>query len=102
VARLLSAANPDDAWLLASYGVKYVYAPAPVASSVSGGLDSAGGFGGASAPGRGARAWVVDEKPTLTSLDTDPDPLRPLWVVANLLGLVTCIVLAAPERRRRR
>jgi hypothetical protein len=28
--------------------------------------------------------------------------LRPLWVVVDLLALVTCLVLAAPERRRRR
>ena len=101
VTRLLSSARTEDAGLLASYGVKYVYAPAPVASSVSGGLDSANGFGGASAPGRGSRAWVVDEPTTLKSLDDDRDPLRPVWVLANLLALVSCIVLAAPERRRR-
>jgi hypothetical protein len=88
--------------MLASYGIKYVYAPAPVAASVSGGLDSANGFGGASAPGRGARAWVVQEPTTLESLDDHRDPLRPVWVLASLLALVTGIVLAAPERRRRR
>jgi hypothetical protein len=101
VARLLSSARPGDAALLASYGVKYVFAPAPVASSVSGGLDSAGGFGGASAPPRGSRAWVVDEPTNLRSLDDHHDPLRPVWVLADVLALLTCIVLAAPERRRR-
>jgi hypothetical protein len=102
VARLLSSARPQDAGMLASYGVKYVYAPAPVAASVSGGLDSANGFGGASAPGRGSRAWVVQERTTLDSLDGDRDVLRPVWVVAEVLALITCIVLAAPERRQRR
>jgi len=102
VARLLSSAEAGDAALLASYGVKYVYAPAPVASSVSGGLDSADGFSGASAPGRGSRSWVVEEKTSLTSVDDSRDALRPAWVLVNLLALVTCIVLAAPERRRRR
>jgi GT2 family glycosyltransferase len=102
VARLLSSARADDAALLASYGVKYVYAPAPVAAAVSGGLDSANGFGGASAPGRRSRAWVVQEPTSLASLSHDRSQLRPAWVLANLLGLVTTIVLAAPERRRRR
>ena len=77
-------------------------APAPVADSVSGGLDSANGFGGASAPGRGSRAWVVQEPTTLGSVDADRDALRPVWVLGSLLALVTGIVLAAPERRRRR
>jgi hypothetical protein len=102
VTRLLSSARPQDAAALASYGVKYVYAPAPVAASVSGGLDSANGFGGASAPGRGSRAWVVQQRTTLDSLDSERDPLRRVWVLANVLALVTGLVLAAPERRRRR
>jgi len=102
VARLLSSARADDAKLLASYGVRYVYAPAPVAASVSGGLDSANGFGGASAPGRGSRAWVVQDRTTLTGLDDERAALRPVWVLVDLLTLVTCVVLAAPERRRRR
>ena len=102
VARLLSSARPQDAGMLASYGIKYVYAPAPVAASVSGGLDAANGFGGASAPSRRSRAWVVQAPTTLESLDHHRDPLRPVWVLASLLALVTGIVLAAPERRRRR
>jgi GT2 family glycosyltransferase len=101
VARLLSSPRNEDARLLASYGVKYVYAPAPVAASVSGGLDQANGFGGASAPGR-ARAWVVDGVPTLTGLDDTRATFRPAWVLVDLLTLVTCLVLAAPERRRQR
>jgi hypothetical protein len=102
VARLLSSARPDDSSLLASYGVRYVYAPAPVAGAVSGGLDAANGFGGASAPGRGSRAWVVQGHTSLSSLDRDRAELRPLWVVVDLLALATCLVLAAPERRRQR
>jgi GT2 family glycosyltransferase len=102
VARLLSSAEPGDGALLASYGVRYVYAPAPVAGPVIGGLDSANGFGGASAPGRGSRAWVVQGSTSLKSLSDDRALLRPALVVIDLLALATCVVLAAPERRRRR
>jgi hypothetical protein len=101
VARLLSSARADDAARLTSYGVRYVYAPAPVSAAVIGGLDSAPGFGRASAPGR-SRAWVVQGPASLTSLDDERAVLRPLWVVIDLLALATCVVLAAPERRRRR
>lgn len=101
VERLLSSADDGDAALLASYGVKYVYAPAPVADVVSGGFDAANGFGSASAPVR-ARAWVVQEEPTLTSLDGGRALLRPVWVGACAVGWVVCLVLAAPERKRRR
>jgi GT2 family glycosyltransferase len=101
VERLLSNAHPGDARLLASYGVKYVYAPAPVDGVVSGGIDAAAGFGGASAPAAGARAWVVQATPTMTGISDHRAWLRPLWVLLSLLTLVTCIVLAAPERRRR-
>jgi len=102
VARLLSSAQPDDAARLAAYGVRYVYAPAPVAASVSGGLDSANGFGGASAPARGARAWVVQGDTTLAALGDDRSTLRPVWLLVEVLALLTAVVLAAPERRRRR
>ncbi len=102
VERLLSDAGPEDVALLASYGVKYVYAPPPVAGVVNGGLDAASGLGGASGPARGSRAWVVQEETTLTSVDDARAWLRPLWVAIALLGLLTTVVLAAPERRRRR
>ncbi len=101
VGRLLSSAGPDDSALLASYGIKYVYAPAPVASSVSGGLDATPGLGGASAPSHGSRAWVVQHDTSLGALPSDRARLRPLWVTAALLSAVTMIVMAAPERRRR-
>jgi hypothetical protein len=102
VTRLVSDPAEGDARELASYGVKYVYAPAPVSATVSGGLDSADGLGGASAPARGSRAWVVQEPTTLTSLARDRATWRPLWVTVDVLALLTCLVLAAPERRRRR
>jgi hypothetical protein len=72
-----------------------------VSALVSGGLDSANGFGGASAPARGSRAWVVQQPATFASLRDDRAALRPVWVGVALLTLVTCLVLAAPERRRR-
>jgi GT2 family glycosyltransferase len=102
VARLLSSARPEDARVLAAYGVRYVYAPAPVAASVIGGMDSANGFGGASAPGRGSRAWVVEDATSLTALDDGRAVLRPVWVLIDLLALATGLVLAAPERKRLR
>ncbi len=102
VERLLSDARPDDAALLASYGVKYVYAPPPVAGVVSGGLDAASGLGGASGPAQGSRAWVVQDETSLASIDDSRAWLRPVWVVTALLALLVTAVLAAPERRRRR
>jgi hypothetical protein len=101
VERLLSTAGPQDAARLATYGIKYVYAPAPVSDAVSGGFDAAGGFGSSGAPGAADRAWVVQARPTLTSLDRDRDWLRPIWVTVDLVALLTSLVLAAPERRRR-
>ena len=101
VERLLSTARTTDADLLASYGVKYVYAPAPVAGVVSGGLDAAPGFGGASGPARGSRAWVVQADTSLGSLVDDRAVLRPAWVLVALLTLLTSAVLAAPERSSR-
>ncbi|MCW2854854.1 MAG: glycosyl transferase, family 2 [Marmoricola sp.] len=101
VERVLSNPLPGDARTLASYGIKYVYAPAPVAGVVSGGFDAADGFGGASAPAAGARAWVVQETPSLTGINSHRAWLRPLWVTLSLLTLITCLVLAAPDRRRR-
>jgi len=102
VERLLSDARDDDVPLLASYGVKYVYAPPPVAGVVSGGMDAASGLGGASGPARGSRAWVVQDDTTLSSVDDSRAWLRPIWITISLLALVTTAVLAAPERRRRR
>ncbi|RNL78633.1 glycosyltransferase family 2 protein [Nocardioides marmorisolisilvae] len=101
VERLLSTADDGDAALLASYGVKYVYAPAPVADVVSGGFDAANDFGSASAPLH-ARAWVVQVDPSLTSVADQRAWLRPAWVATCVIGWLACLVLAAPERRRRR
>ncbi len=102
VERLLSDARPGDVALLASYGVKYVYAPPPVAGVVSGGMDAASGLGGASGPAAGSRAWVVQDETSTTSVDDSRAWLRPIWIAIALLTLLTTAVLAAPERRRRR
>ncbi|MCX6397022.1 MAG: glycosyltransferase family 2 protein [Propionibacteriales bacterium] len=101
IERILSTARPEDAALLASYGVKYVYAPAPVSGSVSGGFDAAPGFTPGSEPKAGTRAWIVEAPSSLTSVDDHRAWLRPLWVLISVLTLVTALVLAAPERRRR-
>ncbi|MFL6062373.1 MAG: hypothetical protein ACJ72E_14160, partial [Marmoricola sp.] len=73
----------------------------PVAGVVSGGFDAAQGFGAASAPAHGSRAWVVLEPTSLSSLDHGRAWLRPLWVAISLITLLVSLVLAAPERRRR-
>lgn len=101
VERLLSDSRTDDVALLASYGVKYVYAPPPVAGVVSGGMDAASGLGGASGPASGSRAWVVQDETTMSSVDDSRAWLRPIWITIALLALLTTAVLAAPERRRR-
>lgn len=101
VERLLSTPRPDDAGLLASYGVKYVYAPSPVAGAVSGGFDAAPGFTPGSEPKPGTRTWIVESTTSLTSIDDSRAWLRPLWVLISVLTLVTAMVLAAPDRRRR-
>ncbi|HET6151526.1 MAG TPA: glycosyltransferase family 2 protein [Marmoricola sp.] len=101
VERLLSSAKPGDATLLASYGVKYVYAPAPVASVVSGGFDAAYGFLPASAPARGSRAWMVQPTTSLSHVVVQRAWLRPGWIAISLLTILVGLVLAAPERRRR-
>lgn len=102
VERLLSDARSGDVPLLATYGVKYVYAPPPVAGVVSGGMDAASGLGGASGPAQGSRAWVVQQDTSLSSVDDSRAWLRPVWVMVALIALLTTAVLAAPERRRRR
>jgi hypothetical protein len=101
VERLLSTADDGDAALLASYGVKYVYAPAPVADVVSGGFDAANDFGSASAPLH-ARAWVVQVDPSTRSVADQRAWLRPVWVATCVVTWLVCLVLAAPERKRRR
>lgn len=83
---------------LAQYGVQYVFAPAPVADAVSGGLDAAGGLSSASAPAPGTRAWRVEHEGSLDSLDHDRALLRPLFLVIQLLTLIALISLAVPER----
>lgn len=99
VERLLSTDLPDGAAKLASYGVSYVYAPAPVSPSVSGGLDAANGLSGASATAAHARAWHVDARPTLGSVHTEPSRLHPLLLVVQLLTALGVLIGALPGRR---
>ncbi|MCW2782479.1 MAG: glycosyl transferase, family 2 [Marmoricola sp.] len=99
VERLLSSARPDDAARLASYGVAYVYAPAPVSGSVSAGLDASNGFAGASAPDPNTRAWRLDAPPTLASVDQSGNPVRGVLLAIQVLAILACIVLAAPGRK---
>lgn len=101
VERLLSTARPGDAALLASYGIKYVYAPAPVAGAVSGGFDAADGFTLGSEPTPGTRTWIVEPATSLSSVARDRAWLRPLWILISVLTLLSTLVLAAPDRRRR-
>lgn len=102
VERLLSTARPDDSALLASYGVKYVFAAAPVASVVSGGFDAAPGFSPGSEPAADTRTWIVQDVPSLAGVRDERARLRPVWIAVSVLTLITSLVLAAPDRRRRR
>lgn len=101
IRRLLSTAESADSETLANFGVRYIYAPRPVADVVSGALDAAPGLGGSSAPAPGSRAWIVQPTTTVSALADSRDPLRPLWAGISVAGLIVGFVLAAPERRRR-
>jgi GT2 family glycosyltransferase len=94
----LTSNDASAATALADYGTHYVYAPAPVDSTISGGLDAAAGFTAASAPAEGSRAWRIEPERTLTMLDSDAATWRPLWLVLQVLGVVAGVVLALPER----
>jgi hypothetical protein len=102
VERLLSTARPGDAALLASYGVKYVFAPAPVAGVVSGGFDAAPGFAPGSEPRSNTRTWIVQKAPSLKGIDHSRSYVRPFLVAISVIALLVSLVLAAPDRRRRR
>jgi GT2 family glycosyltransferase len=101
VGRLLSTAKPSDSALLASYGVKFVYAPRPVAGVISGGLDAATGFSPGSEPAPGSRTWIVQQPSTLVRVAHDSSWTRPLWVLIDVLTLLVALVLAAPDRKKR-
>jgi hypothetical protein len=98
VGRLLGDPQGDDAHRLTTYGVSYVYAPAPVSPSITGSLDAATGFSRASAPATSA-AWRLQDRATTTSMDHDGQRLRGLLLAVQLVAIVAGIVLATPTRR---
>jgi GT2 family glycosyltransferase len=100
VQETLSSQDNGQASRLAGYGITYVYAPAPVSPTVSGALDAAGGFSGASHPDENARAWRIVPAPTLDAIDRQPALLRPALLAVQLLALLAVIVLAVPSRRQ--
>jgi GT2 family glycosyltransferase len=96
---LLAGSQSPVSQQLATRGVAYVYAPPPVSGAVSGALDAADGFTGASAPAEGSRAWKVDGRvvaPTVRST-----PLHWLALAVQVVALLAAIVLSLPSRRRR-
>lgn len=92
------ASDGDAAEQLASYGIAYVYAPAPVSDEVAGAFDATDGFSQASASDGQSRAWRVDNTPDLAAITVDSSPLRPLLLVLQVLALLALLVLAAPSR----
>ena len=104
--RLLAGADSGGAALLGRYGVRYVYAPPPVSSAVSGALDASEGFASASNPVRTSRAWSISAPVSLDGVV--PQPSR--WqqaahvtaLTVQLLALLAIVVLATPGRKERR
>jgi hypothetical protein len=104
--RLLAGADTGTASLLGRYGVRYVYAPPPVSSAVSGAFDASDGFASASNPLRSSRAWSISKPVTLDAVDTD----RSWWqrvthagaLAVQVLTLLAVVVLATPGRKERR
>jgi GT2 family glycosyltransferase len=101
VSALVTAPDPGDVERLASFGVGFVYAPAPVDGRLSGNLDTLSGVTPGSATG-GARAWQLQVPVSTGSLNETGDDLRPWLLGAQGLALVVALVLAAPTRRRTR
>ena len=102
VQRLLADPRPDDARRLASYGVAYVYAPAPVSARVSGALDAGAGFSRASASSVDDASWRLQEPASLSAARTGGQPLHLLWVALQALVVIAVVVLSMPTRRRLR
>jgi hypothetical protein len=83
---------------LASFGVGFVYAPAPVDSRLAGNLDTLSGVTpGSASPG--ARAWQVQVPVTDQSVRTATSALRPWLLGLQALALAGAAVLAAPTRK---
>lgn len=102
VSRLLSADPGRSAARLADYGVSYVYAPAPVRTTVAAALDAAPGLAGASAPRHDTRAWRVEASPGLRAVQPHTGPWHWPLVGVQLLVLLVGVVLALPGRRQPR
>ncbi len=101
IGRLLAGSDQGVAERLGSYGIRYVFAPPPVSPGVSGALDAADGFSGASAPRSSSRAWRVDGKAASSALSPGGGGVHPILLLAQLVAIVAAVVLALPGRRRR-
>lgn len=99
VSVLVTAPDPDDVARLASYGVGFVYAPAPVDARLAGNLDTLSGVTPGSALRPGARAWQVEAPVSEASLEEDPSALRPWLLGLQALAIAVVAVQAAPTRR---
>jgi hypothetical protein len=98
---LLAGSDQQIAARLARYGIAYVYGAPPVSPAVSGALDAAGGFTGASAPVKDSRAWRVAGPATLDAVDVQGNPVHYAALVVQVIAIIAAIVLALPSRRRR-
>ncbi|MGH3411988.1 MAG: glycosyltransferase [Marmoricola sp.] len=101
VGRLVTADASSAARDLASYGISYVYAPAPVSPGVSSALDASDGFATASTPQPGTRVWRVAPAPNLTALDPSGPWWRVLLVVGQVVALIGTLIMALPSRANR-
>jgi hypothetical protein len=101
VGDLVTTPGPRTASDLASAGVEFVFAPAPVDPQLAGTLDAAPELAPASAAETGGRAWRLAAEPSLPRPSVGSvERLRPLWLLLQAVGLLTVAVLAAPTRRR--
>ena len=99
VSDLVTAPDPEDVDRLASFGIGFIYAPAPVDGRLSGNLDTLSGVTPGSATSPGARAWQVQAPATEESLVAEPSSLRPWLLGLQGLAILVAAVLAAPTRK---
>lgn len=98
VGALVTAPDAEDVQRLASYGIGFVFAPAPVDGRLSGNLDTLSGVTTGSAF-KGARAWQIQEPPASTSLSDDDSAARPWLLALQALAILVVAVQAAPTRK---
>jgi len=104
VQRLASAPTPEDVQRLATLGIEYVVAPAPVDGRVAGGLDAVEGLVQASAEDRSTRAWRVDHPLDASGVSSEVGWFRTVLVVlqgALVLVTLVCCVPSTVSRRMR-